>query len=73
MRSAFFVHGQVQSTICPGEISGKPPGATPPLLFFFLRIHKPPPQAPGPPLLGEDFFVWYSWITDMIPDTFTLF
>ena len=54
MWSAFIFHGQVQSTVCPCEIAGKPPQGHLHLCGVFIKDPHNPPQALGPPLQGGD-------------------
>ena len=55
MWSAFIFRGQIQSTICPFEISGKPPQEQLHPCGVFIKEQQNPPQAPGPPLQRGDF------------------
>ena len=54
MWSAFIFHGQIQSTICSFEISGKPPQEQLHPCVVFIKEQQNPAQAPGPPLLRGD-------------------
>ena len=47
--SAFIVHGQVQSTVCPCETGGKPPQGQLHSCGIFIKDTQNSPQAPGPP------------------------
>ena len=70
--SAFIFFGQVQPTIRPCGTVGKLPQGQLHSCGIFIKDPQSPPQAPGPPLQGGAFFVYFPQPIHKIPNAFTL-
>lgn len=60
-RNDFIFHGQVQLTVSPFELTGKPPQGQHHSCWVFIKgPQKPPLQALTPSLQGEGIFVVFT-------------